>query len=116
MDLWVRAGNKSHQKTALQGLQLSTNHDGVAYPREASQRYRSSYFFCSLIRGFGHPVGRHGEGGDWGNTATSKRSVNETPVWDAAGATGFWKVDRVAKEEGPRTFARSGALRDIPRL
>ena len=28
-DLWVRAGNKSHQKTALQGPHLSTNHDNL---------------------------------------------------------------------------------------
>ena len=31
-DLLVRAGDKSHQKTALQGQHLSTNHDGVASP------------------------------------------------------------------------------------
>ena len=32
MDLWVRAGNKSHQKTALQGPHLSTKHDGSRAP------------------------------------------------------------------------------------
>ena len=39
------------------------------------------YIFFSLIGDFGHPVGRHGEGRDRGNTA--KRSVNKTPIWGA---------------------------------
>ena len=34
-------------------------------------------FVCSLIADFGHPVGRHGEEGEWGNTATAKWSVPE---------------------------------------
>ena len=36
--LWVRAGNKNRQKTALQGPQLSTKHDVVAYLVESASR------------------------------------------------------------------------------
>ena len=75
-----RVGNKGHQQTALQGPQLSTMHDGVAPPREASQRYRP-YILSSMIGDLEHPVGRHGQVREWGNTATSTRAVNRAPIW-----------------------------------
>ena len=42
---------------------------------------RPLYFVSSLIGNFEHPVGRHGEGWEKGNTARRKRSENRAPVW-----------------------------------
>ena len=59
-------------------------HDGVAPPREASQRYRSSVSLLAHISGtLGIPLDDMGRGGNGGNTASAKWSVTEHPAWGA---------------------------------
>lgn len=74
-DLWIRARTKSHQKIALQG---TVNNAGWRRAPTALKVFHIC-IFCSPIGDFGDPVGRYGEGREWGNIVISVQSVPERP-------------------------------------
>ena len=70
---------KGTKKQLGKGRNCQQRTMSVAPRRGASQRQRSFIFFRSTIGDFENPVGRHGEGREWGNTATATRSVTQHP-------------------------------------
>ena len=83
------------QKTALQGPQLSTTaHDGSRAPSWSQPALKAFiYVSSSLIGDFGHPVGRHGEGREWGNMLVTVHPSGAVVTFLGGGSSPLEKDD-----------------------